>query len=436
MEIGRPCTQTDLGQHCFVTELERARLARHAPLDSPLATAANAERFPEASHGDTASMATKHNKPPRERDQTDQSLLAERRTADRKLADGGVEKRAREVVDRAREQADDTLEAARTKAISKLESSGASLEAFAIAATEQAKEDTALAIERRTADFLLESEGQQRRRALASILDVERGQTDKHLLLERALVDERLACIFAELAEAVRIRDDFVMLASHELNTPLTPLSLRLQSLAREAAKHPDSPLARHVNDYIEVAKRQMRRFSALIADLLDLSRTASNTLTLDLESADFGAVVLETVTLYGPQAAMAGSVLEVDAPRIMGRWDELLLRRVLGNLLENAIKFGLGERIRVRLQATAETARLTVQDMGIGIAAEDLSRIFGRFERAVSSQNYGGLGLGLSVCRTIVEAMGGTITVQSELGKGSEFTVELPLSGPRVAPT
>ena len=187
------------------------------------------------------------------------------------------------------------------------------------------------------------------------------------------------------------------------------------------------------MNDYIKVAKRQVQKFSALIADLLDVSRIASSKLTLDLEPVDFSAVVLETVTLYGPQAATAGSVLEVDGPRIMGRWDELLLQRVVSNLLENAIKFGLGKRIRVQLQATAETARLTVQDKGIGIAAEDLSRIFGCFERAVSSRSYGGLGLGLSVCRTIVEAMGGTIAVQSELGKGSEFTVELPLSGPSV---
>ncbi len=158
--------------------------------------------------------------------------------------------------------------------------------------------------------------------------------------------------------------------------------------------------------------------------------------MTLDLDSVDFGAIVLETIALYRPQAAKGGIVLEVDAPRIMGRWDELLLKRTVGSLLENAIKFGLGKPIRVRLHATAETARLTVQDEGIGIAAEHLSRIFGRFERAVPSQNYGGLGLGLYVCRTIVEAMDGTIAVQSEFGKGSTFTIELPLSGPRVAAT
>ena len=373
----------------------------------------------------------------RERDRTDKSLRAERRKADQELVAtyGCAEERAREVVDRAREQADDTLEAARTKATSKLESSGASIEALANAGAEQADEDTALDTERRTADSLLESQSRERRRALPSLLRVARGQTDKHLLLERALVDERLARIIVELAEAMRLRDEFVALASHELNTPLTPLSLRLQSLARETARHPDSEFARHVTDYIEIANGQVQKLSALVADLLDVSLVASSKLALDLESVDFGAVVLETVAVYRRQAATAGSVIAVDAPRIVGHWDELLLKKTASNLLENAIKFGLGKPIRVRLQATAETARLTVQDEGIGIAAQHLSRIFGRFERAVSSRNYGGLGLGLYVCRTIVEAMEGTIAVQSELGEGSTFTVELPLCGPGVAP-
>ena len=159
-------------------------------------------------------MVTKENQPTQARDRTNESLLAERRTADQELADGCADERAREVIDRARGQADDALEAARTKATSKLESSGASVEALAMAGAKQAKEDTALNTERRTADLLLESQCQQRRRAFASIICVARGQTDKHLLLERALVDERLARIFAELAEAVRLRDEFVSLAS------------------------------------------------------------------------------------------------------------------------------------------------------------------------------------------------------------------------------
>ena len=239
-------------------------------------------------------VATKDTQLTPERDRTDSSLRAERDTTDEELAKTGgrAEKRADDVLDRAREQADETLGAARAKADAKLEGAGASPETLATVKAEQAKEDVALNTERRTADFLLESEREQRQRALSSLLDVERGETDKHLLLERALLDERLARILAELAQAVRLRDEFIAVASHELKTPLTPFALRLQSLAREAARQPESPFAHQVNSYIEMAQRQIRRFSALVADLLDVSRITSGKLTLDLESVDFGAVV------------------------------------------------------------------------------------------------------------------------------------------------
>jgi signal transduction histidine kinase len=99
----------------------------------------------------------------------------------------------------------------------------------------------------------------------------------------------------------------------------------------------------------------------------------------------------------------------------------------VLTNLLSNAVKYGRGNPVRVEVSATAESVRLDVRDSGIGIGAEHLSRLFHRFERAVSERNYGGFGLGLWIARQMVEAMGGHITVRSELGVGSTFSVELP---------
>jgi signal transduction histidine kinase len=110
-----------------------------------------------------------------------------------------------------------------------------------------------------------------------------------------------------------------------------------------------------------------------------------------------------------------------------VGRWDRLRLEQVVTNLLSNALKYGAGQPVCVRVEAEGRLARLTVKDCGIGISAADLPRIFERFERAVSDRHYGGLGLGLYITRQIVEAFGGSVTATSEPGRGSTFVLELP---------
>ena len=115
----------------------------------------------------------------------------------------------------------------------------------------------------------------------------------------------------------------------------------------------------------------------------------------------------------------------------MVGRWDRARMEQVVANLLGNAIKYGSGGPIDVELRAHEGQARLVVRDVGIGIAEDRVGSIFGRFERAVSSRNYGGLGLGLYIVRRIVEAHGGQALVVSRLGKGSTFTVELPGAEP-----
>jgi len=128
--------------------------------------------------------------------------------------------------------------------------------------------------------------------------------------------------------------------------------------------------------------------------------------------------------------AAGAGRSLTVEtgSEPIRGEWDRLRLEQVLSNLLSNALKYGAGKPVHVAVGRSEEVARLTVRDEGIGIAAEDAERIFGRFERAVSMREYGGLGLGLFIARQIAGAHGGEIRVQSKPNGGSEFTVLLPM--------
>lgn len=112
----------------------------------------------------------------------------------------------------------------------------------------------------------------------------------------------------------------------------------------------------------------------------------------------------------------------------LVGKWDRLRIEQIITNLVSNALKFGQGKEVVVSATSDGESARIQVVDSGIGLSPEDQVRIFQKFERAVPVRHFGGFGLGLWVVRQIVEALGGTISVESEPGRGSTFTVELPL--------
>ena len=231
------------------------------------------------------------------------------------------------------------------------------------------------------------------------------------------------------LRDALAARDTFLSVASHELRTPLTPLSLKLEMLAREARAALPLPLAQRVLGYTDSTRRQVARLSSLVSDLLDVSRIAAGRFTVVREPVDLAAVVREVVARAEPQALRAGSRLTLEAPeRLETESDRLRYDQVVTNLVDNAIKYGDGKPIRVRLSAEPGWAVLTVLDEGIGIDPAKLDVIFGRYERAVSERHYGGLGLGLYISRTVVEAMGGTVSAESERGLGSKFEVRLPI--------
>ncbi|QSQ21066.1 DUF4118 domain-containing protein [Pyxidicoccus parkwayensis] len=249
-------------------------------------------------------------------------------------------------------------------------------------------------------------------------------------LAHRAALSMENARLYREAQEAIRLRDEFLSIASHELKTPLTPLSLKLQALARELARHPDAVPRTVVEKYVDVGSRQVKKLSELVGDLLDVSRITAGRLTLELEDVELVPLVREVMARYESHAARAGSTLHFECAEahLTGRWDRLRLEQVITNLVDNAVKYGSGRPIHVRVEGSHGCARLTVRDEGIGIAPEHLPRLFGRFERAVSERHYGGLGLGLYITRTLVEALGGKVRVESEHGRGSTFTVELPV--------
>nr|WP_281404522.1 PAS domain S-box protein [Pyxidicoccus fallax] len=234
--------------------------------------------------------------------------------------------------------------------------------------------------------------------------------------------------LYREAQQAVRVREEFLQVASHELKTPLTPLSLKLQMLARSAESFPPENWPKLSAD-VEMMRQQVRRLSSLMDELLDVSRISSGRFSLTLEPVDLAAVVRDTAARFEPEVLRQGGRLEVDVPEsLQGLWDWQRLEQVMTNLLSNALKYGGGQPVRVRVWREGDRARLEVRDEGIGIAPEALPRIFEKFERAVSDRHYGGLGLGLYITRQIVDALGGVIRATSEPGQGSTFTVDLPL--------
>jgi signal transduction histidine kinase len=230
--------------------------------------------------------------------------------------------------------------------------------------------------------------------------------------------------------EAVATRDEFLLVASHELRTPLTPLGLRLQLLRRELSLPPPHSSPERAGLHLDVAQRQVKKLVELVDDLLDVSRISAGRLELHPARMDLTQGVREAVRRFEPEALRAGCALTLEVDEaLMGRVDPLRFEQVLDNLLSNALKYGAGKPVHVRLERRDGRARLTVRDEGLGIAPEALERIFDRFERAVSGRHFGGLGLGLYIVRRIVSASGGTISAASVPGQGATFTVELPLS-------
>jgi PAS domain S-box-containing protein len=233
-----------------------------------------------------------------------------------------------------------------------------------------------------------------------------------------------------ELRKAVRDRDDFLSIASHELRTPLTTLSLEIQSLKRGLDKRLKTTFKNggRLERSADVAEGQVNRLITLVEELLDVSRLASGRLRVEPTEFDLSDLVREVASRLKPSLDAAGCALSVEArARTVGSWDRLRVEQVVANLVSNALKYGPGSPVEMSVTRETECVCLRVRDHGIGIAPADQRRIFQRFERAVPLSHYSGFGLGLWIAREIVAAHGGSIDVDSELGRGSTFTVRLP---------
>jgi signal transduction histidine kinase len=238
--------------------------------------------------------------------------------------------------------------------------------------------------------------------------------------------------LIAELREAVRARDEFVAIAAHELRNPMTPILIQVSGLLA-AARNPDRCRPEALVPRLEILELAVREFVRRSTTLLDVSRIAAGNVRIEVSEVDFSGVVRGVVTRAEVAARVARTRLELSLHEgVVGNWDPLALEQVVDNLLSNAIKFGAGKPVGVTLAAEGGTARLTVQDRGIGISDEDQRRLFQRFERAVTRREHGGFGVGLWLANQLVRAMGGTIAVESAPGAGTTFIVTLPLGGPQ----
>jgi signal transduction histidine kinase len=248
-------------------------------------------------------------------------------------------------------------------------------------------------------------------------------------LARRAALAIDNARLLHEATEAVRLRDDFLAMASHDMRTPLAVILANLQLARRRIAAAGDPG---DVSRHLESAERTTQRMTGLVGELMDISMLRSgDALPLDLRQIDLVEICAAATEEYRTLSDRHTIELRGDTS-VVGLWDRGRVERVLRNILDNALKYSpAGGSITVTIATEGDSAVLAVADEGVGIPPEDLPELFEKFHRGSNTRELRGTGLGLAGSRAVVEQLGGTITVESTLDVGSTFTVRLPTGGP-----
>ncbi len=237
-----------------------------------------------------------------------------------------------------------------------------------------------------------------------------------------------------ELQCAIKTRDEFMSMASHELKTPLTSLHLQTQMAKKILEKNGSSAFPpERLQKLIITFDNQVNRLTRLIEDLLDVIKINRGSIPINLQWGNISELVTETVERFNmesPEPMTRNISLDAEKP-IHARFDRFRMEQVIYNLLSNAAKHGEGAPIHVEVRAKSSLYEISVSDQGPGIPLEHQKRIFKPFERASSSRQISGLGLGLHIVSKIVEAHGGRVGVKSSPGLGAKFIVEVPSDGP-----
>lgn len=258
----------------------------------------------------------------------------------------------------------------------------------------------------------------------------ERKRAEDKLRMAHESLEKRVVERTRELQAALDSRDEFISIASHELRTPLTALRLQQQLFDMDLAQSRETGLDFEKGREIsQLMARQIHQLSRLVEDMLDVSRIATGRMRLEVEDCDLAELISREFASFGAQFQSAGIQTRLDVEEdLVASCDSQRLEQVMGNLMSNAIKYGGGTPVEVTLRRRGRYAEIVVKDRGPGIEPADHERIFQRFERAISANEASGLGLGLFICRQIIESHGGNIWVESEPGKGSAFIINIPL--------
>ena len=342
------------------------------------------------------------------------------------LADAGVADAAHpEVAEKLAEVADSLGDVASSLAEERCQ-------ADATLRDERARFDETLQAERRDVKDALEEERDARRK----LLDAERQATDRDLARERSDTDLAVEQTFsllkdetaahANTREMIVTREEFLAIVSHDLRTPLNVIAVNASLLADQ---WPGGPLDPQLTRTLARIQRATNQMTGMLSDLLDATRFEHGRFRLAPQTGDAVAVVHECVAAFDAIARVNGVSLHVEAPagRVPARFDHARILQVLSNLVRNALQFtSAGGTITLQVTAEPQGCRIDVSDTGSGVPASELQRIFERFHQ-VGNTDRRGLGLGLYISKAIVDAHGGDIWAESEVGRGSRFSFTLP---------
>lgn len=282
------------------------------------------------------------------------------------------------------------------------------------------------AIQEGAQDYLLKDQMNPRLFTRVLLYAIERKRNE---ILRLTLIEaERKAR--AEAEHAIQIRDEFLLIANHELKTPLTCLRLQIQVFEKEfrEAIPPELARAKSLAMMFSSIDRSIGRLSVLMDTLMDLSQFQTGQIHLKKTQVNLIDLVNEVILRIQTEVNAAGcSVRVLGDSQVSGWWDPLRFEEVITNLLMNAVKYAPRSPIEVKISGVGDYAQLEVRDEGPGISDEAMGRIFNRFERAEAGKGVMGLGLGLYLAQQIVRFHGGVISVHRNQGKGVTFVVRLP---------